>query len=39
MFSVVFSGANQQLVIFNHTGIAALFQQVMRDCAGVCGGV
>lgn len=30
MFSVVFSSANQQLVIFNHTGIAVLFQQVIE---------
>lgn len=30
MFSVVFSSANQQLVIFNHTGVAVLFQQVIQ---------
>jgi len=27
MFSVVFSSANQQLIIFNHTSIAVLLSQ------------
>lgn len=40
MFSVVFSSANQQLIIFNHTSIAAhLFQRGDRDGAGVPGGI
>lgn len=34
MFSVVFSSANQRLVIFNHTGIAVIFQQVIEGLHG-----
>lgn len=33
MFSVVFPSTNQLLVIFNHTGVAVLFQQVTE---GLC---
>lgn len=36
MFSVVFSSANQQLIIFNHTGIAVLLQHRDRGMEQEC---
>lgn len=39
MFSVVFASANQQLVIFNHTGTAVHFQRCDRGTEQECGAV